>query len=52
VSESDFFENLITIRYFLYSAGGRQWWEKIGKYMFGPEFVAVIEAEIKIARSA
>jgi hypothetical protein len=52
VSESDFFENLITIRYFLYSAGGLQWWEKIGKYMFGPDFVAVIEAEIKIARSA
>jgi hypothetical protein len=52
VSESDFFENLITIRYFLNSAGGLQWWGKIGKYMFGPDFVAVIEAEIKIARSA
>ncbi len=52
VNESDFFENLITIRYFIESAGGQQWWEKFGKNMYGPEFVEVIEAEMKIARSA
>lgn len=52
VSESDFFENLITIRYFIESAGGQQWWEKYGRKLYGPEFVAVIEAEIKVARSA
>ncbi len=46
VSESDFYENLVTIQYFLRSPGCRQWWEKIGKHLYGPEFVAVIECEI------
>jgi cyanate lyase len=47
VSESDFYENLVTIRYFIQSPGCQQWWEKIGKLMYGPEFVAVIEAELQ-----
>lgn len=46
VGESDFYENLVTIRYFLRSPGCQQWWEKFGKHMYGPEFVAVIEGEI------
>ncbi len=48
VSESDFFENLVTIRYFIYSAGGLQWWEKIGKYMFGPEFLLSLKQRYKL----
>lgn len=45
VSESDFHENRITIRYLIRSPGCRQWWDKFGKYLYGPEFIAVIEAE-------
>lgn len=52
VSESDFFENLITIRYFIHSPGCQQWWEKIGKRMYGPEFVAIIDEEMRKAGAA
>ena len=52
VNESDYFENLITIRYFIYSAGGQHWWNNWGNKMYGPEYVAVIEAELQNALSA
>ncbi len=49
VPESDFLENLITFRYFIHSPGGLQWWNTFGKHLYGPEFIAVVNKEIRDA---
>ncbi len=46
IAASDWFEILAVLRYWLHSAGCRAWWQKMGRLMFGGEFVAFIESEI------
>ena len=46
LSESDWYENLSMIRFWLRGKGCRQWWAKVGKYMYGPDFVSFVEAEL------
>jgi len=52
LSESDWFESLSVIRYWLRGAGCRAWWEKLGRHMFGTEFVSFIESEIRLVEAA
>jgi hypothetical protein len=47
IAESDWFEILAVLRYWLHSQGCRAWWEKLGRFMFGSEFVAFIESELE-----
>ena len=42
LSDSDWFESLAVIRYWLRGAGCRAWWGKLGRKMFGPDFVDFI----------
>jgi hypothetical protein len=50
LSHSDWFELQAVIDYWLRSQGCRDWWEKLGRFMYGDEFVAFIDSEI--ARTA
>ena len=46
LAESDWFELRAVIRYWLVSQGCKDWWEKLGRSMFGRDFVAFIDSEI------
>ncbi len=46
-SEPDWYENRAIIQFWLRGAGCRDWWEKIGRHMFGADFVGFIDAEIR-----
>jgi hypothetical protein len=46
IAESDWFEVLAVVRYWLHSPGCRAWWQKLGRFMYGSEFVAFIESEL------
>lgn len=53
LSDSDWFDWLAIIRFWLRGKGCQQWWETRGKFMYGPDFVAFIESERhKIAATA
>ncbi len=46
LAESDWFELRAVIRYWLVSQGCKDWWDKLGRSMFGRDFVAFIDSEI------
>jgi hypothetical protein len=46
LAESDWFELQAVIDYWLRSRGCRDWWGKLGRFMYGDEFVAFIDSEI------
>lgn len=46
LSESDWVEYMTPIRYWIRSPGGQQWWRKVGRHFFGPEFGAFVESEM------
>lgn len=46
LADSDWVEVQAVIRYWLRSKGCRDWWRKLGRSMYGDEFVAFIESEI------
>ena len=46
LSDSDWFETRAVIQYWLRGAGCQAWWHKIGRHMFGPDFVSFIDSEI------
>jgi len=47
LSENDWYELLAVARYWLRAPGCRVWWRKVGRFMFGPDFVAFVEREIE-----
>ena len=47
LSESDWFENRAIIQFWVRGLGCQQWWESVGKHLFGADFVAFIESEIR-----
>ena len=47
LSEADFFETRAVIRYWLRTQGCKEWWEKLGRDMFGDDFVAFVESEME-----
>jgi hypothetical protein len=49
ITESDWFEILAVVRYWLGSPGCRAWWEKLGRFMYGSEFAAFVESELEAA---
>ena len=49
--ETDWFEWLAIIRFWLRGKGCQQWWLKWGRLMYGPEFVAYIDSELEKTRS-
>jgi len=46
LSESDWFEIRAVLDYWLHSQGCKDWWRRVGRSMYGDEFVAFIESEI------
>lgn len=46
LTESDCFEIRAVLDYWLGSRGCMEWWSKLGRSMFGVEFVAFIDSEI------
>ena len=46
LTEPDWYEYRVMIQFWLRGAGCRDWWEKVGRHMFGEEFVAFIESEM------
>ena len=46
LSESDWYEHLAIIRFWLRGKGFRQWWERLGIHMYGPDFVAFVDSEL------
>ena len=48
LTESDWFELRAVLHYWLRSPGCQDWWHKLGRSMFGAEFVAFVEAEIAL----
>ena len=46
LAASDWFEVRAVAAYWLRSQGCRDWWAKLGRSMYGDEFVAFIESEI------
>lgn len=46
LAERDWFEVRAVLDYWLHSRGCRDWWERLGRTMYGDEFVAFIESEI------
>jgi hypothetical protein len=46
ISESDWFEILAVIRYWVHSPGCAAWWERLGRSMYGNDFVAFIHSEL------
>lgn len=46
IAENDWFEVRAVVRYWLHSPGCRTWWQKLGRSMYGPDFVAFIESEL------
>ena len=47
LSDSDWFESLAILQFWLRGAGFRKWWRSVGKQMFGSEFVLFIESEME-----
>ncbi len=47
LSESDWFETLSILRFWLRGNGCRQWWVRLGVHMYGSEFVAFVESEMR-----
>jgi len=47
LSASDWFEHLAIIRFWLRGKGCQQWWNRLGIHMYGPDFVAFIDSELK-----
>lgn len=45
LSDNDWFELRAVLRSWLGGEGARIWWSKIGRFMYGEEFVAFIESE-------
>jgi hypothetical protein len=45
LAECDWFEIRAVIHYWLRTPGWREWWSKLGRFMFGADFVAFIESE-------
>jgi len=52
LSESDWFESRAVVLYWVRGAGFRAWWAKLGRKMFGSDFVAFIDSEIRVIESA
>jgi hypothetical protein len=46
LSEDDWFEQQAILNYWLESRGFREWWQKVGRHMFGREMSAFVESEI------
>lgn len=46
IAEGDWFESLAVLRYWLHSPGCSAWWQKLGRLMYGSEFVAFIDSEL------
>ncbi len=46
LSDGDWFEIRAVIHYWLRAPGCREWWDKLGRSMFGADFVAFIDSEI------
>jgi hypothetical protein len=47
LKEDDWFELRAVIRYWLRGRGSREWWQKLGRNMYGQAFVAFIESELR-----
>jgi len=47
LNEDDWNETRAIISFLLRGPGFREWWVKVGKYMFGDNFVSFVESEIK-----
>lgn len=47
LNEDDWNETRAIISFLLRGPGIREWWVKVGKYMFGDNFVSFVESEIK-----
>jgi hypothetical protein len=47
LSEDDWNETRAVISFLLRGPGFREWWAKVGQYMFGDNFVSFVESEIK-----
>ncbi|MEH6550027.1 MAG: hypothetical protein V7711_17375 [Pseudomonadales bacterium] len=47
LNESDWFENLAIIKFWIRGKGTRNWWSRLGTHMYGSDFVNFIESEIK-----
>ena len=52
LSEGDWFENRAIILFWLRGAGCRQWWNDVGRTLFGADLVAFIDSEIGRRASA
>ena len=46
LAESDWFEVRAVIHYWLRGQGCKDWWAKLGRFMYGDDFVGFIESEI------
>ena len=44
--ETDWFEIQAVVQFWIRSDGGQDWWAKVGRAMYGPDFIAYIESEI------
>jgi hypothetical protein len=51
-AEDDWFEVRAVIRFWLHGQGCRAWWAKVGRPMYGDEFVPFIESEISTLDAA
>jgi hypothetical protein len=47
LSESDWYENRATMDYLFRGPGCHVWWDKVGKYMYGPDYIEFIEKEVR-----
>ena len=47
LSESDWYEHLAIIKFWLRGRGSRTWWKKYGMNMYGPDFVAFVDSELQ-----
>ena len=47
LSESDWFEMLAIVRFWLRGGGTQDWWKRLGTHMYGSDFVTFIESEIR-----
>jgi len=46
LAEDDWYELRAVARYWLNFQGCRDWWQRVGRFMFGPEFTAFVEGEM------
>jgi hypothetical protein len=52
IASNDWFEVLAVLRYWIASPGCRAWWERLGRSMYGDDFVAFIESELTRSAAA